>query len=86
MSQIRLEELCVGSRILIRAKSDWRNASIRSILDEKIILNVISPSGRAYLLRRRPAAEIEFLGNIAVLRTEESDDWRENLCKQDARW
>ena len=86
MSHFRLEELSVGSKLLVRAKNDWRNASVRSRVEEKIVLNVISPSGRTYTVRRTPISEIEFIGGVAILTAEQKEDWRENLCKQDARW
>lgn len=86
MSQLRLDELIVGSRLLIRAKCDWRSASVRSIFEEKVILNVASPSGRTYLLRRTSETTVEFRDGIALLTGHENEDWRANLCKQDARW
>ena len=86
MSRVRLEQLTVGSKLLVRSKNDWRDASVRSKMDEKIVLNVKSPSGRTYLLRRTAITEIDLVGDIALLVTERNEDWRQNLYKQDARW
>jgi hypothetical protein len=86
MSTVRLDELIVGSKLLVRSRRDWRNASVRAILDEKILLNVVSTSGRTYLLRRKRESEILLMGDIAILPTDKDEDWRHNFCKHDARW
>ncbi len=85
-SQIKLSELPLGSRILYRAKNDWRSAVISKFDEEKATLIVCSPTGRTYRLKRLLDTEIIFDGKIPILKMDTKDDWRENFTSYDVRW
>lgn len=82
-SQIILKSFCVGSKLLVQCKNDWRTAVVSKIGEEKILLTVCSPSGRTY--RKICAAEttIFFDGKIPFLG---AGIWRESFVKYDLRW
>lgn len=82
----KLSDLPIGSRILYRAKDDWRCAVISKFGEEKVTLIVCSPNGRTYRLRRLLDAEIIFDGIIPILKIEMEDGWRENFTTYDFRW
>ena len=83
---ITLEQLGVGSRLVVRSRSGWRFAAVSKIVDERIVLTVCSPTGRTYRLRRDLDAEISMQGTIPVLVYDEAEDWRLNFCQYDLRW
>jgi hypothetical protein len=82
-NQITISTLAVGTRLVVQCKKDWRAAVVSAISEEKIVLQICSPSGRTY--RKSCALEtvidssgaIPFLGEGA---------WQENLVKYDSRW
>jgi hypothetical protein len=76
----------VGSRLLVRSKADWRQASISKRSDEKIVITVCSPGGRTYRLRRTTDAGVILSGHIAVLIADFPDTWRSNFSCYDTRW
>ncbi|KXK02194.1 MAG: hypothetical protein UZ17_ACD001001564 [Acidobacteria bacterium OLB17] len=78
--------LPVGSRIVVRSRTDWRHAAIARIADDKVVLTVHSPTGYAYRLRRTLDAAVAYDGAVAVLTGEYPDDWRENFSPCDTRW
>jgi hypothetical protein len=80
-----LNELPIGSRLLVRSKKDWRSAAISKIDEEKVTLTVASPSGFSYRLRRGLETEISFDGSLPILEKHQ-EDWRENFTKYDLRW
>ncbi len=82
----KLSELPIGTRLLYRAKSDWRCAVVSKFGKEKATLIVCSPNGRTYRLRRLLDAEIIFDGKIPILKIEMEDDWRDNFTTYDFRW
>jgi hypothetical protein len=84
--QIKLDQLPVGSRLVVRSKANWRFAAVAKRSDERIVLTVCSPSGRNYPLWRNTDSEIFIEGTVPVLVNDEPDDWRENLGKYDRRW
>ena len=83
---ITLCELQIGSRLLIRSKTDWRSAVVSRFKEEKVVIAVSSPSGRTYRLYRNRECEIIFDGRIPILKIESDEDWRENFTKYDFRW
>ena len=84
--QITLDQLGVGSRLIVRSRTDWRFAAISKIADERIVLTVCSPSGRTYRLRRDLDTQVSLEGTIPVLIQDDLEDWRLNLCHYDVRW
>lgn len=85
-TQITLDSLPIGARLLVRSKKDWRNAVISKIADERILLIVCSPLGRTYRLSRKANAEIIFDGKIPLLKIDSDEDWRDNFSQYDIRW
>lgn len=85
-NQITLRGLIVGTRLLVRSKTDWRMAVISSLNEEIVTLIVCSPSGRTYRLRRKLECEIIFDGKIPLVKCDFEEDWRENFSKYDFRW
>jgi hypothetical protein len=85
-TQITLDQLAVGSRLLVRSRKDWRFAAVSKIVDERVVLTVCSPTGRTYRLRREMDCEVTFDGLIPILLYDEPENWRENFGCYDARW
>lgn len=85
-TKIKLEDLSIGSRLLVRSRTDWRQAAVSKIADERVVLTVCSPSGRTYRLRRDFDTEIVVKNTIPILAYDETDDWRENFSRYDLRW
>ena len=85
-AQLTLNILPVGSRLIVRSRTDWRFAAVSKIVDERVTLSVCAPSGRTYRLRRTLDAEIFMEGLIPVLPYDTSDTWRDNFCGYDIRW
>ena len=81
-----LGELPIGSRLLYRAKDDWRSAVISKIDTENATLIVCSPTGRTYRLRRLIDSELLFDGKIPILKDSKKENWRENFTNYDFRW
>lgn len=80
-----LADLPIGSRLLVRSKTDWRSGAISKIVQEIVTITVASPSGFSYRLRRNIHTEIFFDGEMPIL--EYSDEnWRDNFAKYDFRW
>src|SRR5690348_5170967 len=78
--QLKLSDLPVGSRLLVRSRTDWRTAAISRVVAETsiIVLTVCSPSGYSYRLRRDPATEVVIEGGFAILPADSEDTWRDN--------
>lgn len=85
-TQVALNSLPIGARLLIRSKTDWRSAVVSRLDAEKATLIVCSPSGRTYRLRRLLETEIIFDGSIPILKITTGENWRENYTKYDFRW
>jgi len=83
---MRLDQLGVGSRLVVRSRSGWRFAAVSKVVDERIVLTVCSPTGRTYRLRRDLDTQILIEGMIPVLVYDETEDWRSNFCQYDGRW
>lgn len=85
-TQITLQQLAVGSRLIVRSKLDWRFAAVAKIVEERVVLTVCSPTGRTYRLRRDLDCELLMEGTIPILAYEETDSWRDNFSRYDVRW
>lgn len=85
-TKIKLEDLSIGSRLLVRSRTDWRHAAVSKVADELVVLTVCSPTGRTYRLRRKFDSEVLLQGTVAILTDDEPDDWRENFSRYDLRW
>lgn len=85
-TQITLNELAVGTRLVVRSRTDWRFAAVAKIADERVTITVASPSGRNYRLWRDGDSEVFLEGVIPILLYDEPDDWRENFGNYDTRW
>ena len=84
--QITLDQLPIGSRLLVRSKTDWRFAAVSKIADERIVLTVCSPTGRTYRLRREFDTAVAIDGSIPVLLHDVAENWRDNFSRYDVRW
>lgn len=85
-TQVTLDQLAVGSRLLVRSRTDWRFASIAKIADQLVVLSVCSPKGGTYRLRRGLDTTIVIDGKLFILPYECEDSWRDNFGRYDARW
>ncbi len=85
-NEIALETLPIGSRLLVRSRSDWRFAAVARITEERIVLTVCSPTGRTYRLRREHGCMVTIEGTIPVLHNYHEDHWRDNFSRYDVRW
>lgn len=79
-----LRELPIGAKLLVQCKKDWRMAVVSISSEEKIVLQICSPSGRTY--RKKCAIETEILYDGAFHLLGEKNLWREQLVKYDNRW
>jgi hypothetical protein len=93
-SVLTLAQLAPGSRLVLRCRKDWRAASVSSIEDDCVRLNVASPSGHTYRVRRPHDSLLMLDGSIPVLGAREIEmfveadraAWRVALARYDARW
>ncbi len=85
-TQITLDQLPIGSRLIVRSRVDWRFAAVSKVSDQRVVLTVCSPGGRTYRLRREMDSEIDLDGIIPVLRHDLGDNWRDNFGSYDLRW
>lgn len=87
-NQLRLADLPIGARLLVRSRSDWRTAAISRFLEDTgtVVLTVCSPSGHAYRLRRDLSTEVFLEGGFAILPSDADDTWRDNFTGYDRRW
>ncbi|MFN2598405.1 MAG: hypothetical protein ABR563_14590 [Pyrinomonadaceae bacterium] len=83
---ITLAELPPGARLVLRCRKDWRAASVASIEDDCVRLNVSSPSGHTYRVRRPHDSPLTFDGPIPILSDRDPAGWRAALARYDARW
>jgi hypothetical protein len=85
-TEITLDKLAVGARLVVRSRTDWRFAAIAKVVDEKVVLTVCSPSGHTYRLRREPDTTILMVGKVPVLAYDAADTWLDNFGRYDHRW
>lgn len=85
-SKVTLDQLAVGTRLLVRSRVDWRFAAVSRIAEEMVVLTVCSPTGRTYRLRREMETQIVMEGTVPVLPYDCEDAWRDNFGRYDRRW
>jgi hypothetical protein len=85
-TQIALNSLPIGARLLVRSRKDWRTAAVSKIVEDIVVLTVCSPTGRTYRLRRELDTEIFFEGIIPILKYDLPENWRDNFTPYDHRW
>lgn len=81
-----LGDLSVGERLLYRSKTDWRWAAVARRTDKIAVLTVCSPKGGTYRIRRSLWVKICFEGDVPLLKSDRSENWRGNLADYDNRW
>lgn len=80
---LSLASLPIGSRLILRCRKDWRDATVTAIALEAITLSVCSPSGHTYRVRRPPDSLLIWDGSIPVLG---EGSWRVGFARYDLRW
>ena len=80
-----LGSLPVGARLILRCRADWRAATVASFEPAlaRVVLNVASPTGHTYRVRRPHDSPLAFDGGIPVLG---GGGWRAGLARYDVRW
>jgi hypothetical protein len=80
-----LGSLPVGARLILRCRADWRAATVASFEDDagRVVLNVASPHGHTYRVRRPADAALTHDGHLPVLG---EGQWRAGLARYDVRW
>lgn len=78
-----LGSLPVGARLILRCRADWRAATVSAFEAERVVLNVASPTGHTYRVRRPHDSPLAFDGRIPVLG---QGCWRAGLARYDLRW
>ena len=78
-----LGSLPVGARIILRCRADWRAATVAAFEPERVVLNVASPKGHSYRVRRPPDSALSLDGPVPVLG---EGCWRTGLARYDTRW
>ena len=81
-----LGSLPVGARLILRCRADWRAATVAAFEPDRarVVLNVASPTGHTYRVRRPHDAPLAHDGHFPVLGGEGC--WRAGLARYDARW
>ncbi|HVF42136.1 MAG TPA: hypothetical protein VM936_03945 [Pyrinomonadaceae bacterium] len=80
-----LGSLPVGARLVLRCRADWRAATVAAYEVElgRVILNVASPKGGTYRVRRPADAALSHDGHVPLLG---EGQWRAGLARYDVRW
>jgi hypothetical protein len=80
-----LGSLPVGARLILRCRADWRAATVASFETHlgRVVLNVASPTGHTYRVRRPADAALSHDGHLPVLG---EGRWRAGLARYDVRW
>lgn len=80
-----LGALPVGARLILRCRADWRAATVASFEPHaaRVVLNVASPHGHTYRVRRPADAALAHDGHFPVLG---HGQWRAGLARYDVRW
>jgi hypothetical protein len=80
-----LGSLPVGARLILRCRADWRAATVASFEPDtgRVVLNVASPGGHTYRVRRPADAALAQDGHLPVLG---EGQWRAGLARYDVRW
>ena len=80
-----LGSLPVGARLILRCRADWRAATVAAFESElcRVVLNVASPTGHTYRVRRPHDSLLKYDGHLPVLG---EGGWRAGLARYDIRW
>lgn len=80
-----LGALPVGARLILRCRADWRAATVAAYEPDaaRVVLNVASPNGHTYRVRRPAEATLTHDGHLPVLG---EGQWRAGLARYDVRW
>ena len=80
-----LGSLPVGARLILRCRADWRAATVASFEPDaaRVVLNVASPNGHTYRVRRPADATLTYDGHLPILG---EGQWRAGLARYDVRW
>ena len=80
-----LGSLPVGARLILRCRADWRAATVASFEPDaaRVVLNVASPGGHTYRVRRPADAALAHDGHFPILG---EGQWRAGLARYDVRW
>ncbi|HKG13612.1 MAG TPA: hypothetical protein VKB12_09735 [Pyrinomonadaceae bacterium] len=80
-----LGSLPVGARLILRCRADWRAATIAAyeVGLGRVVLNVASPKGGTYRVRRPADAALYYDGHVPLLG---EGHWRAGLARYDVRW
>lgn len=78
-----LGSLPIGTKLIVQCRKDWRAAVVSKSGEERITLQIYSPTGRMYRKGYEADTPIEYDGNFPVLG---EGDWRAGLAKYDFRW
>ena len=85
-TKLKLGEMPIGCRLLVRSKKDWRVAVVARVVEGQIVLSVASPRGMNYRLRRDAELELSYDGSIPYLHADAPEHWRDNFTRYDSRW
>jgi hypothetical protein len=82
---LTLGSLPVGARLILRCRADWRAATVAAFEPEtnRVVLNVASPTGHTYRVRRPEDSPLTRDGDVPVLG---EGHWRVSLARYDIRW
>lgn len=80
-----LGSLPLGARLILRCRADWRAATVASFETHlgRVVLNVASPHGHTYRVRRPADAALNYDGHLPILG---EGQWRAGLARYDVRW
>ena len=80
-----LGSLPVGARLILRCRADWRAATVAAFEPDtaRVVLNVASPNGHTYRVRRPADATLTHDGHLPILG---EGQWRAGLARYDVRW
>lgn len=82
-NQITINTLAVGTRLVVQCKKDWRMAVVSAVTEERIVLQICSPSGRTY---RKSCALETLIDSSSAIPFLGEGVWRENFAEYDWRW
>lgn len=75
----------MGARLILRCRADWRAATVAAFdaAHARVVLNVASPTGHTYRVRRPADAPLAHDGHLPILG---EGSWRAGLARYDVRW
>lgn len=80
-----LGSLPIGARLILRCRADWRAATVAAyeVGLGRVILNVASPKGGTYRVRRPADSALSYDGHVPLLG---EGQWRTAFARYDVRW